>query len=179
MRRRQAIATTLAAAFGLAATAGASHTATGCGNCSDHKYWPKVDGVFKKAKGGGVTYTGTSRSDQLLGHHGSDTLRGGPASDILWGDWEARGQPAAQTDVIDGGDGTDFIYGSHGNNTIDAGAGNDVISVHYGRGVLDCGPGRDIYHVARSRRKAYRFRHCEKVDYRPESVRGAPMKPLS
>ena len=81
--------------------------------------------------------------------------------------------------MIYGGDGTDFIYGSHGHNTIYAGAGNDVISVHYGRGVVDCGPGRDIYHVARSRRKKYRFRNCEKVDYRPESVRGGPLKPLS
>jgi hypothetical protein len=51
--------------------------------------------------------------------------------------------------------------------------------VHYGRGLVDCGPGRDIYHVARSRRKRYRFRNCEKVDYRPESVRGEPLKPLA
>jgi len=73
----------------------------------------------------------------------------------------------------------DFIFGSHGHNTIAAGAGNDVISVHYGRGVVDCGPGRDIYHVARSRKSKYKFRNCEKVDYRPESVRGGPLKPLS
>jgi hypothetical protein len=51
--------------------------------------------------------------------------------------------------------------------------------VHYGRGRVDCGAGRDIYHVARSRRKSYRFRNCEKVDHRPEQVRGGPMKPLA
>jgi Ca2+-binding RTX toxin-like protein len=179
MRRCRSVAIAVPATLCLAAVAAASHApGGGCSDCAGHRYWPTIDGVFKKAKGGGVTYAGTSRSDELLGRHGSDTLRGGAASDILWGDWDPRGQPAAQRDVIDGGDGTDFIYGSHGRNTIDAGAGNDVVSVHYGRGLVDCGPGRDIYHVARSRRRSYRFRHCEKVDYRPEQVRGGPMKPL-
>ena len=168
----------LPATLAVAAVAGATHTPHGCTDCASHKYWPKIDGVVKRAQGGGVIYTGTSRSDELLGHHGSDTLRGGDASDILWGDWDPSGQPATQKDVMYGGAGSDFIYGSHGANTIFGGAGNDAISVHYGRGLVDCGPGRDIYHVARSRRKGYRFRNCEKVDYRPESVRGGPLKPL-
>jgi len=179
MSRLRIIAVALPATLILAVAASASHTDQGCQTCADHKYWPKVDGVLKKAGASAVTYNGTSRSDELLGHHGSDTLRGGASNDILWGDWDPKGQPASQHDTIEGGEGTDFIYGSHGRNTIDAGPGNDVISVHYGRGMVDCGPGRDIYHVARSRRKGYRFRNCEKVDYRPEAVRGGPMKPLS
>ena len=126
-----------------------------------------------------MKYVGTSRYDELLGHHGSDDIRGGDGSDVLWGDWDPAGQPTTQKDVIYGGNGTDFIYGSHGTNEIYAGNGNDVISVHYGRGRLDCGPGRDIYHVARSRKSKYKFLNCEKVDYRPESVRGGPLKPLS
>ena len=62
---------------------------------------------------------------------------------------------------------------------INAGAGNDAISVHYGRGIVDCGPGRDIYHVAKSRKRGYKFRNCEKVDYRSERQRGGHgLKPL-
>lgn len=180
MRRIRILAAALTATLSLAVVADASHVpGGGCSDCADHRYWPTVNGVFKKAKHRAVTYAGTSRSDELLGHHGSDTLRGGDGSDILWGDWDPKGQPQSQRDRIYGGNGTDFIYGSHGRNTIYAGAGNDVISVHYGRGFVDCGPGRDIYHVARSRRRGYRFRNCEKVDYRPERVRGGPMKPLS
>ena len=169
----------LTAVLSMAAAAGASHMPDGCGDCASHRYWPSIDGVFKKAGSTSVTYRGTSRSDELLGHHGSDTLLGRDSSDVLWGDWDPSGQPTTQKDLIYGGAGTDFIYGSHGRNTIYAGAGNDVISVHYGRGTVDCGPGRDIYHVARSRRRGYRFRNCEKVDYRPESGRGGPMAPLS
>jgi hypothetical protein len=156
----------------------ATYATAGCTNCSDHAYWPKINGLFKKNSGGGsVTYTGTAKSDELLGHHGSDVVRGLGGSDVLWADWDPSNQPSTQTDTIDGGDGTDFIYGGHGTNKIDAGAGNDVISIHYGRGTLDCGPGRDIYHVARTRKKGYKIRNCEKVDYRPESQRGA-LKPL-
>lgn len=174
------IAVVVTATFGLAAAAGASHVpGGGCSDCASHEYWPSIDGVFQKAGSASVTYRGTRRSDELLGHHGSDRLLGRDGSDVLWGDWDPRGQPKTQRDVIYGGAGTDFIYGSHGRNEIYAGTGNDVISVHYGRGIVDCGPGRDIYHVARSRRRGYRFRNCEKVDYRPESVRGGPMKPLS
>jgi hypothetical protein len=160
------------------AALGTGFATAGCTNCSDHEYWPKINGLFKKQNGNAsVTYTGTSKSDELLGHHGSDTLSGGRASDVLWGDWDPKSQPTTQVDTIDGGDGTDFIYGSHGTNLIVAGAGNDVISIHYGRGSLDCGPGRDVYHVARTRKAGYKIRNCEKVDYRPESQRGA-LKPL-
>ena len=181
MTRRHATCIALLGLLCLAPGALATHRGTSCATgCTSHKYWPQIDGIFKIQDGAGpVTYTGTSRSDELLGHHGSDTLSGGEGSDILWGDYDPKGQPAGQHDRINGGAGTDFIFGSHGRNTIDAGAGNDVISVHYGRGVVNCGPGRDIYHVARSRKSKYKFRNCEKVDYRPESVRGGPMKPLS
>ncbi len=160
-------------------TATASHIpGQPCNGCASHANWPKINGVLRKAKHRSVEFTGTRRSDELLGHHGSDVLRGGAGSDVLWGDWDGDGQPARQRDRVYGGPGTDFIYGSHGRNVIRAGAGNDVISVHYGRGLVDCGPGRDIYHVARSRRHRYRFRNCEKVDYRSERQRGGGLKPL-
>lgn len=144
---------------------------------ASHEYWPKIDGVHKQAKGKAVTYYGTAKSDELLGRHGSDTLKGRGGSDVLWGDWDPKGQPSTQHDTIEGEGGTDFIYGSHGRNTIRAGAGNDVISVHYGRGFLNCGPGRDIYHVPKSRKGKWTIKNCEKVEYRPESKRGA-LKPL-
>jgi Ca2+-binding RTX toxin-like protein len=150
-----------------------------CSGCASHQEWPRIDGKFKKATGGRAkTYKGGPRSDELLGHHGSDTLSGRASSDVLWGDHDPAGQPASQNDLIFGGDGNDFIYGSHCRNVIHCGRGNDAISVHYGRGYVNCGPGRDIYHVAKSRKKAYKFRNCEKVEYRSESQRGGGLKPL-
>ena len=150
-----------------------------CSGCASHAYWPTIHGVVKKANGGRPAhFLGTRRSDELLGHHGSDVLSGRGRADVLWGDHDGNGQPTSQRDLIYGGSGDDFIYGSHGRNTIYGGKGNDAISVHYGRGVVDCGPGRDIYHVARSIKRAYRFVHCEKVDYRSERRRGGGLQPL-
>jgi RTX calcium-binding nonapeptide repeat (4 copies) len=158
--------------------AASARVADGCSGCASHEEWPNVDGTLKKGKEGSVTYTGTKRNDELLGHHGSDVLSGRAGSDILWGDWDPVGQPESQNDLIFGGDGNDFIYGGHGRNVINAGKGNDAISVHYGRGILDCGPGRDIYHVAKSIKKGYKFKNCEKVDYRSERQRGGGLRPL-
>ena len=152
-----------------------------CSNCASHEYWPTIHGRLAKANNGqAATFHGTRRSDELLGHHGSDSLYGRGRSDVLWGDWQGGAdQPTNQRDRIYGGGGDDFIYGSHGRNVIYGGPGNDAISVHYGRGFVDCGPGRDIYHVAKSRRKGYTFRNCEKVDYRSEAQRGGHgLKPL-
>ena len=175
-------ATLLAAGLllALAAPAAADHIpGQPCNGCASHAAWPSIDGVFHKANGAGATFRGTARNDELLGHHGSDVLSGRGGSDVLWGDHDGTGQPTTQRDRIYGGGGTDFIYGSHGRNVIHAGAGNDVISVHYGRGIVDCGPGRDIYHVARKRRSKYRFRNCERVDYRSERQRGGRgLRPL-
>lgn len=180
MNRPRTIALAAIGTLALASAAAASHIpGQPCNDCTSHKYWPTIDGKLQKAGDGAVRYRGTSKSDQLLGHHGSDDIRGSDASDVLWGDWDPNGQPSTQKDVIYGGNGTDFIFGSHGYNEIYGGNGNDVISVHYGRGRVDCGPGRDIYHVARSRKSKYRFLRCEKADYLPESVRGGPLKPLS
>ena len=172
----------LVSSAALAATARADHIpGIPCPSCASHAHWPQVDlDNVKRADKEGTTHrSGTDASDQLMGHHTSDVLRGFDGSDILWGDFDPVGQPATQVDKIYGGRGEDFIYGSHGRNVIRAGKGNDAISVHYGRGMLDCGPGRDIYHVARTRKHRYKFRNCEKVDYRTESQRGGGLKPLS
>ena len=150
-----------------------------CDGCASHTFWPDINGVIKKAFKKRARFRGTSRNDELLGRHRSDTLSGRGGSDVLWGDWDASGQPTSQRDRIFGGDGTDFIYASHGWNTIRAGAGNDAISAHFGRGIIDCGPGRDIYHVARKRKRAWTIRNCEKADYRPERSRGGRgLRPL-
>ena len=150
-----------------------------CSGCASHEEWPTINGKFKKANNGrSKTFKGGNKNDELLGHHGSDTLSGRRRSDILWGDQDGTGQPSSQNDLIYGGSGNDFIYGSHGRNIVYGGSGNDAISVHFGRGFVDCGPGRDIYHVAKTRKRGYRFRNCEKVDYRPESVRGGGLKPV-
>ncbi|HEV2815225.1 MAG TPA: calcium-binding protein [Solirubrobacteraceae bacterium] len=172
---------TLASVAALTAAARADHiVGIPCVTCASHDEWPRIDieNVKRADKEGTTQLDGSEESDELMGHHTSDVLRGFGASDVLWGDYDPNGQPKSQVDRIYGGSGEDFIYGSHGRNVIYGGKGNDAISVHYGRGMVNCGPGRDIYHVARSRKRRYRFRNCEKVEYRTEKQRGGGLKPL-
>jgi Ca2+-binding RTX toxin-like protein len=40
-----------------------------------------------------------SVNDELLGHHGSDTLSGSGGHDILWGDWDRASRAGRAADL--------------------------------------------------------------------------------
>ena len=129
-----------------------------------HKGWPAITGVlFKVLESGGThRHEGTADNDELLGHHGNDTMIGGDGKDILWGDWELAGNGSGQSDVLRGGDGNDFLYPSHGHNVMLGGPGNDRIIAYYGKGTIDCGPGKNDYAQTRLN-NAYKVSNCELV----------------
>lgn len=153
--------TALAAAAGLALAAAPALAKT------SHAGWPRIDGVLLIDKADQhAAFSGTPRHDELLGGHGNNVLTGGPAADVLWGDYKPGGQPANQHDVLIGGGGGDYIYASHGYNRILAGRGNDHIFAHFGTGVIDCGPGHDVVRVSRRGRRGWHIRHCETISHR-------------
>jgi len=172
--------------LGLSGLAFADHIAgTSCGSsrsCAGHQFWPtmSLNDIQKADEYRGTTLTGKqNKSNELLGWHGSDTLTGGTKSDILWADHEGDGQPTGQWDRIYGGEGSDFIYSARGRNTIEGGEHNDAIKARYGRGVINCGPGKDIVWVPKRRRRNWKFKNCERFEYRTESQVGHGLKPLA
>jgi hypothetical protein len=108
--------------------------------------------------------TGGPKNDELLGHHGSDRLSGGPGRDVLWGDWDPKSNNTSQRDILRGGAGNDFLYPSHGSTHTYGGPGDDYVWAYYGRGVIDCGPGRDTARV-RFIGNRHRLRGCEIVKH--------------
>jgi Ca2+-binding RTX toxin-like protein len=109
----------------------------------------------------------TKRHNELLGGHGSDVIHAGPNGDVLWGDFhEDTEQPTSQSDELNGGDGRDFIYASHGRNAIDAGGGNDYVKAHWGRGSVDCGAGRDTLYISHRVMPKYKISGCERVTHK-------------
>jgi hypothetical protein len=145
---------------------GNGRTTAGGGNTGNvsHKGWPAITGIlWKVLDSGDHERTGTEDNDELLGHHGDDTVIGLAGKDVLWGDWELKGNGSNQTDVLRGGDGNDFLYPSHGKNNMYGGAGNDRIIAYYGHGLIDCGPGKSDYAQTRWQSSAYRVRNCERV----------------
>ena len=158
--RRTSIAALAALAIGAIAVGPASAQ-------TSHEGWPQIDGVLKINKDdGNDTFRGTSKSDELLGGHDSDTLYGRGRADVLWGDYKPSGQGTAQYDRMYGGDGADFIYASHGRNAIFAGAGNDTVHAHFGRGSIDCGAGRDTLFISHRSKPHYKIRHCERISFK-------------
>ncbi len=136
----------------------------GGGDKVSHAGWPAITGVLWKVLDSGGThhFVGGPDNDEILGHHGNDTLAGGDGKDVLWADWEAN-NPSNQTDVLRGGAGNDFLYPSHGKNTLLGGPGDDRIIAYYGHGTIDCGPGKHDYAQTRWQSSAYTVKNCERV----------------
>src|SRR6266536_3184918 len=151
----------------------------GGGEKVPHKGWPAVTGILWKVLGsGGHRKVGGPDNDELLGHHGSDRLSGGPGHDILWVDWDPNNNNARQRDVLDGGAGNDWIYPSHGSTVVSGGPGRDYVWAYYGHGSIDCGPGNDTARVKLG--GAWKVHNCERVVHfcaHGSNGRGGCLKP--
>jgi hypothetical protein len=100
-------------------------------------------------------------NDELLGHHGSDTLLGAGGHDVIWGDWDPVRNNTRQRDVLDGGPGNDWLYPSHGRSIVKGGPGIDYVWAYYGKGTIDCGPGIDTARIRTT--GAFRTKNCERI----------------
>ena len=151
--------------FAIAVIAVAAFQSVALGKAS-HAGWPAIDGRLKMHKSDrhGLL-RGSHRSDELLGGHGSDVIIGRGSSDVIWGDYKPCCQPGGQHDVLVGGRGRDFLYGSHGHNRIVGGRGNDVVHAHFGHGSINCGSGHDKVYTSTKSRKRYRIHHCEVITH--------------
>jgi Ca2+-binding RTX toxin-like protein len=85
--------------------------------------------------GGSNTLEGGPGSDLLVGDDGRDVLRGGPGADVEFG------RPG--DDTMDGGEGEDLLVGLDGQDTLDGGPDTDVLSGGDGSDRLQGGGGAD------------------------------------
>jgi Ca2+-binding RTX toxin-like protein len=84
---------------------------------------------------GSNTLQGGPGSDLLVGDDGRDVLDGGPDADIEFG------RPG--DDTLEGGDGEDLLVGLDGDDVLNGGPGTDVLSGGGGSDVMGGGPGND------------------------------------
>ena len=72
-----------AAKAGTQCQPGNNRQTAGGGDKASHDGWPAISGVFWKVLDGEHLFVGGALSDELLGHHGSDVIRGGPGADFF------------------------------------------------------------------------------------------------
>lgn len=141
--------------------------------------WPAISGIlWKVLDRKDRTKVGGPKNDELLGHHGDERLSGGGGHDIIWGDWDPKGNTTRQRDTLSGGPGNDWLYPSHGRSIVRGGSGVDYIWAYYGRGTIDCGPGRDTVRVRTN--GAFKLSNCERVRHfcaHGENSRGQCLSP--
>ncbi|MHB8532951.1 MAG: hypothetical protein ACYDC2_09540, partial [Solirubrobacteraceae bacterium] len=80
---------------------------------TSHAGWPPDEHLVMDRGPAGQQHTlqGVQRRhNYLLGGYGDDTIYGGEAGDVIWGDYHPSGWPSRQTAVIRGGNGKNFIY---------------------------------------------------------------------
>jgi hypothetical protein len=74
---------------------------------------------------------------------GDDWIEGGEGSDVIYGDADFNTTDTGGNDTIFGGDDNDLIYGNGGNDELYGGSGDDTIYGGYGNDFLDGGTGND------------------------------------
>jgi hypothetical protein len=108
--------------------------------------------------------------NELLGSHGNDTIYGGPAGDVIWGDHKPCCQPITQVDRLYGGPGDDFIYASHGLNYVYTGGGHDVVRAHFGRGEIHCDSQDAVVYLSQQHHRRYHLFGCNHVSYETDKT---------
>lgn len=136
---------------------------------TSHAGWPPDEHlVMDKGPAGrtNLLQGRTGSHNYLLGGYGNDTIYGGSAGDVIWGDYHASGWPARQTVVIHAGNGENFIYSNDTVNYVWTGTNPaTVVHAHEGSGVIHCENPRIVVFTSHHALPHYSLRGCRHISF--------------
>ena len=102
----------------------------------------------------------------LLGGYGDDTIYGGSAGDVIWGDYHPSGWPAHQTAVIHAGNGKNYIYANDTVNYVWTGTNPlTVVHAHEDSGVIHCESPHIVVYTSHHALPHYKLDGCRHVSF--------------
>lgn len=102
----------------------------------------------------------------LLGGYGNDTIYGGDAGDVIWGDYHPSGWPSHQTAVIHAGDGKNFIYANDTVNYVWTGTDPEtVVHAHEDSGVVHCENPNIVVYTSHHAKPHWKFEGCRRISF--------------
>ena len=135
---------------------------------TSHAGWPANQHLVmdKGPAGRHNTLVGVQgRHNYLLGGYGDDTIYGGDAGDVIWGDYHPSGEPT-QTAVIHAGDGKNFIYSNDTVNFVWTGTNPaTVVHAHEGSGVIHCENAAIVVFTSHHALPHYKLDGCRHISF--------------
>ncbi len=106
------------------------------------------------------------RHNYLLGGYGDDTIYGGAAGDVIWGDYHPSGWPSFQVAVIHAGDGRNVIYANDTLNYVWTGTNPaTVVHVHENGGIVHCENANIVVFTSRRALPHYKLEGCRRISF--------------
>jgi hypothetical protein len=136
---------------------------------TSHAGWPADQHLVmdKGPAGRHNVLTGVQdRHNYLLGGYGNDTVYGGSAGDVIWGDYHESGWPSFQTAVIHAGSGKNFIYANDTVNYVWTGTNPaTVVHAHEGSGVIHCENPSIVVFTSHHALPHYKLHGCRHISF--------------
>jgi hypothetical protein len=152
----------------LATVALAGAFATSAAAMTSHAGWPADQHLVMDKGPAGLSHTLTGvpgEHNYLLGGYGNDTIIGGQAGDVIWGDYRPSGEPR-QTAIIHAGNGPNFIYANDTRNYVWTGTNpNTVVHAHEDGGIIHCENSHITVFTSHHALPHWKLEGCKRVSF--------------